>query len=125
MGDFNIDLLKFGTHTKTNDFIDSIVSEGLLPHITRPTRIGNNSATLIDHIYSNDCTRRTGSGIILTDISDHFGIFHIVKEKFKYQHPGNVESRPMGKKIMGIYYQLLIILLYTLQPVQILHTADL
>ena len=89
MGDFNIDLLKFGTHKKNNDFIDSIVTQGLLPHISRPTRIGNNSAMLIDHIYSNDCTRRTESGIILTDISDHFGIFHIVKEKFKYQHPGN------------------------------------
>ena len=30
MGDFNIDLLKFQTHGKTNDFIESMISKGYL-----------------------------------------------------------------------------------------------
>ncbi len=54
MGDFNLDLLKFQTHRKTNDCIESMISKGYLPLITKPTRVTTYSATLIDHIYSND-----------------------------------------------------------------------
>ncbi len=39
MGDFNIDLLKFQTHGKTNDVIESMTSKGYLPLITKPTRV--------------------------------------------------------------------------------------
>ena len=38
------------------------------------------SATLIDHIYSKLTCRETLSGIILTDVADHFGTFYIVNE---------------------------------------------
>ena len=51
MGDFNIGLLKFQTHGKTNDFIEFMISEGYIPLITKPTRVTTYSATLIDHIY--------------------------------------------------------------------------
>ena len=54
MGDFNIDLLKYNLHNKTNDFVDSIFGKGFLPQILKPTRITQSTATLIDHIYSND-----------------------------------------------------------------------
>ena len=50
MGDFNIDLLKFQTHDKTNDFINCMITTGFLPVITKPSRITDHSATLIDHI---------------------------------------------------------------------------
>ena len=48
IGDYNIDLLKFGSHKKTNDFTDNVISQGFVP-----TRITATSATLIDHIFSN------------------------------------------------------------------------
>ena len=91
MGDFNIDLLKYNTHTKTNDYLDNIFSLGFLPLITKPTRITPASATLIDHIYTNNISQSQLSGIILTDVADHFGTFHIIlntppcstNEKFK------------------------------------------
>ncbi len=51
MGDYNINLLNFGTHTKTNEFIDDVISQGFLPYILKPTRVTDTSATLIDHIY--------------------------------------------------------------------------
>ena len=54
MGDFNIDLLKVNIHAKTKEFVNDVISQGFLPKITRPTRITPRSATLIDHIYSND-----------------------------------------------------------------------
>ena len=83
MGDFNIDLLKVNLHAKTNEFVNDVISQGFLPKITRPTRITPHSATLIDHIYSNDnrpTSQNDISGIIITDVADHFGTFHIVSK---------------------------------------------
>lgn len=50
---------------------------GVLPLINRPTRISSHSATLIDHLYTNNISVNSLSGILITDISDHFAIFHI------------------------------------------------
>ena len=83
MGDFNIDLLKVNIHAKTNEFVNDVISQGFLPKITRPTRITPHSATLIYHIYSNDngpTSQHSTSGIIITDVADHFGTFHIVNK---------------------------------------------
>ena len=41
MGDFNFDWLKFG-HYKTSDYLDNIFSHGLIPTVTKPTRVTNN-----------------------------------------------------------------------------------
>ena len=83
MGDFNIDLLKVNIHAKTNKFVNDVISQGFLPKITRPTRITPHSATLIDHIYSNDnrpTSQNSTSGIIITDVAYYFGTFHIVNK---------------------------------------------
>jgi hypothetical protein len=72
MGDFNIDLLKYNTHNKTNDYIDNVFAKGFLPLILKPTRITQSTATLIDHIYSNDIKSNSTSGIIINDLVDHF-----------------------------------------------------
>ena len=34
--------------------INSVLSHGAIPLITKPTRISNNSSTIIDHIITND-----------------------------------------------------------------------
>ena len=86
MGDMNIDLLKFDIHNKTNDYLEALFSLGFSPVITLPTRLSQHSATLIDHIYTNR-TSSTNSGVIITDVADHFGIFYITKEnKFMSNH---------------------------------------
>ena len=79
MGDINIDLLKFPHHSKTNEYLENIFSQGHIPLITKPTRVTDHSATLIDHIYANKLQITTTSGIVVTDVSDHFGIFTIIK----------------------------------------------
>jgi len=84
MGDMNIDLLKYNSHQVTNDYIDGIYSHGFLPRIIRPTRVSASSATLIDHILSNDTLSDSVSGIIMTDVADHFGVFHIIADKLRY-----------------------------------------
>ena len=80
VGDYNINLLNFGTHTKTNEFIDDLISQGFLPYILKPTRVTDTSATLIDHIYSNHTYTNHDSGIIFTDLTDHIGVFHITND---------------------------------------------
>ena len=79
--DFNVDLLKFNQHDLTNDYLEDLFSFGLLPVITRPTRITSTSATLLDNITVQNKSRRHDAGIILSYISDHFPTFYIDQTK--------------------------------------------
>ena len=72
-GDFNINLLT-SNHSSTNDFLEIMLSSTFLPLISRPTRITDHSATLIDNIFCNS-QPLPRAGIVVTDISDHFLIF--------------------------------------------------
>ena len=51
------------------------VGFGFLQVITRPTRVTDHSATIIDHIYTNQIHKMHSCGIITFDISDHLGIY--------------------------------------------------
>ena len=77
MGDFNINLFNYDSHTETNDFLNLMISHYLLPHILHPTRVTDHSATIIDNIFSNNCEMDTVSGNLLSQISDHFPQFLI------------------------------------------------
>ena len=79
MGDFNINLLNYQSHSETNDFINLMVSHYLLPHILHPTRVTDHSATIIDNIFTNNAESDTISGNNLSQISDHFPQFLIMK----------------------------------------------
>lgn len=73
--DQNMNLLKCNERPVTNDLLTTFTAHGYIPTITKPTRIQNQSATLIDNIYLK--ARRhspTQSIIIQTDISDHFPV---------------------------------------------------
>ena len=72
MGDFNVNLLNYESHDETNEFINTMVSHYLLPHILHPTRVTDHSATVIDNIFSNNTQYETTSGNLITQISDHF-----------------------------------------------------
>ena len=46
---------------------------GLIPTVNKPTRVTRNTATAIDHIITNSIINAEfKTGIIQTDISDHF-----------------------------------------------------
>ena len=79
IGDYNINLLNSENHTQTGEFVDLMSSYAFIPLIVRPTRITANSATLIDNIFTNNLENLNDSlnGVLITDISDHFPIFHI------------------------------------------------
>ena len=93
MGDLNIDLLKYLTNEKTNIFIDELISNGYLPVILKPTRVDKSSATLIDHIYTNITDRPSVSGIITTDVADHFGVFYTTENKLLRPKVESIKKR--------------------------------
>ncbi len=66
-------------HSDSSDFIDLMFSNSLVPNISKPTRVTRSSASLIDNIFTNDLfdTDKILNGILYTDISDHFPVFHI------------------------------------------------
>ena len=79
LGDCNINILNYESHRLTGDFVDLLSSYSFLPLITRPTRITASSATLIDNIFTNHIENLDHStqGLLVTDVSDHYPIFHI------------------------------------------------
>ena len=78
LGDYNISLLNYDTHGPTQEFADLLYSNSLLPCITKPTRVTAKSASLID-IFCNSVLYddHAFTGILYTDISDHFPVFYI------------------------------------------------
>ena len=79
IGDYNIDLLKHDSHLQTEQFLDVMHSNSLIPMIYKPTRETNTTATLIDNIFTNNyCVDDLLlQGLLIADISDHHAIFHI------------------------------------------------
>ena len=72
-GDFNYNLININNHEPTEQFFDLLTSFCFKPLITKPTRISNNSQTLIDNIWTNNLSTDTkvSSHILVTDITDH------------------------------------------------------
>ena len=77
--DFNIDLLKIHMNSTFNTFFENVTSQGFYPKITRPTRISENSNTLIDNIFTNNLRNKHTSGILTSPIADHFMHFCILE----------------------------------------------
>ena len=78
MGDFNLDLLKSGTHRPTTDVLEGFYSGGFYPLVSLPTRITDTSATLIDNIWTNNLDNEIKSGLVTVRISDHLPIYSFI-----------------------------------------------
>ena len=74
MGDFNFNLLNYESRSDTNEYINSMVSHHLLPHILQPTRVTYHSATIIDNIFTNatEYNTKNGNFVSLNQLADHF-----------------------------------------------------
>ena len=73
-GDINIDLLQSSTNVQVKSYSDMLFSLRCFLFITNPTRVTSNSATLTDHIHTNNMPHQATSHILLDDISDHMPI---------------------------------------------------
>ena len=102
LGDLNIDLLKAEDHRATGELLDVLYCCNVFPLITKPTRVTGTTATLIDHILTNnlDNDMRHIQGILCTSISDHYAVFHVAgKAKTDHAQTGiPVLIRNMGRR---------------------------
>ena len=76
LGDFNINISPKAQNSSAKHFIDTLICNNAFPIITLPTRISNQSRTIIDNIITND-TQTILPGVIETDLSDHYPIFSV------------------------------------------------
>ena len=72
-GDLNIDLLREELYS---DFFNLLYSYNFFPLITVTTRITEQSAKCIDHLWYNKLNV-SFSGAIVSDITDHYPIFSL------------------------------------------------
>ena len=75
LGDININLLNIKNSGNIQKYANNLKSCSCKCLIDLPTRISQNSKTLIDHIYTNIADTKVESGIAVTDTSDHCGTF--------------------------------------------------
>ena len=96
-GDFNYNLFNVEHHPATEEYYNYMNANSYIPVITKPTRVTATSATLIDHIWSNNlesCDRsQLKTGIIVDDLSDHLPIFFIRKSKTNPQGYSKIKFR--------------------------------
>ena len=73
-GDYNLNLLDTESNNSVSQFVNQMSSYSLLPVISRPTRITEQTSSLIDNIFIKHPTN-FDSGLIISTISDHLPIF--------------------------------------------------
>ena len=100
LGNLNIDLLEAGEHRATGELLDVLYCCNVFPLITKPTRVTSTTATLIDHILTNnlDDNMMHIQGILCTSISDHYAIFYVASNT-RTDHTQT--EMPLLKRNMG------------------------
>ena len=101
-GDANIDLIKYGTDILSQNLIDTLANYGFVQTISRPTRVTDHSATLIDHVYSNDIENTMSSNVITLDLSDHLATLTTIKlsnQPHKPKTPSHLNKRNRSKRM--------------------------
>ena len=93
MGDFNINLMEYDSDKHVSGFLDALGTFALTPNITLPTRITDNSRTLIDNIYTSPELCGTISGNVLTCISDHLAQFSFLSDSKTFSPQHSVTKR--------------------------------
>jgi len=87
-GDFNANLLKINDSSQISEFLDTMLSFGLIPKITHPTRFSSNTSTLIDNAFCKITHNfsETTAGILTCNISDHLPYFVTLDNLYMKEH---------------------------------------
>ena len=80
--DQNLDFLKLDSYPKTEKFLQDNLDRGILPNITKPTRITHSTATLIDNIYTKfRHSPQVQACILLSQLSDHLPCLLLIDKR--------------------------------------------
>ena len=75
IGDVNIDINRTNQNSPQADrYMQGITSNGAFSLITKPTRVTDKTATVIDHIITNDTAHSVLPRVIRTSLMDHYAI---------------------------------------------------
>ena len=74
--------MNYNEHNRTNEFLDSLISNSFIPLILKPTRITTPSHTPTDNIFSNAIDPDIISGNLTPTISDHLPQFTKIPNAF-------------------------------------------
>ena len=96
-GDLNLDLLKYYQSAHVAEYVDLLFSFGFYHTISKPTRITEHSATIIDHIATNYSTS-VESVILVTDLSDHFPVIYFFTNTKCPAVPKFIETRDFSER---------------------------
>ena len=95
--DHNMDLLKSHQHKAIQGFLDTFLNYRLLPAIIRPTRITNNTATLVNNIFISE--RLFDSTILIGVSTDHLPLLLLIKQtKILDKTPLEFKNRMLNEK---------------------------
>ena len=75
IGDINIDINRTNQNSPQADrYMQVITSNGAFSLTTKPTRVTDKTATVIDHIITNDTAHSSLPRVIRTSLTDHYAI---------------------------------------------------
>jgi Reverse transcriptase (RNA-dependent DNA polymerase) len=107
LGDLNIDVLKYGVDVNATEYVDLLFSFGLLQLVVNPTRCTPTSASLIDHVITNNKVNMCDTVIMISKISDHFPVVHFKKDFIRKKCPKTFESRSFSQPNMNLFREAL------------------
>ena len=79
MGDFNLDLLRWSSYPAVSRLISLFSSSNFYCTVNKPTRSVGASASIIDHVWTNNGHNLVSSKIVFERISDHFPVISYFK----------------------------------------------
>ena len=83
MGDIKIDLSEIEKNENARNYVNSLISSWCKCLTNIPTRVNIIGATLLDHAYTSLLNNFIVSGVLVTDISDHYSIFSLISKAGK------------------------------------------
>ena len=106
LGDFNTNLLNYNVHQPTNDFLDSLASNSIIPYTLLSTRLTSHSKTLIDNSFSDTLSSEIISGNLTATIFEHLPQFLIAPNILSnpYYNRSNIFERDWSKLIKKTSY---------------------
>ena len=104
MSDFNIDISKqYFNEQPKQEFANLLPFNSFLPLIYKPIRIAKKSASLLDIIFSKLPHKNCNSGILCTDVSDHFSVFCIMSQTSIQEKVPTISKRNFNGKNIDIF----------------------
>ena len=74
LGDFNINLLNIYARDEIRRYANMLLSCNCRCLIDVPIRVTKTSKTLIDHVITSDKQKTVTAGVLISDLSDHYGV---------------------------------------------------